>query len=128
MRNEFFIPYNTPSSKNSRRLVKGGRFIASKQTMRWRKLTEEAFVTQKDAFRKALKKEDKPYKIGFFFIRDSKRKWDFANPLNTVQDAMVYHGWIDDDNVYEMIPFPLEEGGAFFKIDKDNAGVIIRIL
>lgn len=82
---EFFIPYNTPSSKNSRRLVKGGRFIASKQTMRWRKLTEEAFIAQKDAFRKALKKKKKPYKIGFFFIRDSKRKFDWVKPLNTLR-------------------------------------------
>lgn len=128
MRNEFFVPFNTPSSKNSRRLVKGGRFIASKQTMRWRKLTEQAFKEQKDAFRKAIKKKDKPYKIGFFFIRDSKRKFDFNNMTQAVQDAMVHHEWLEDDNIHEMVPIPLEIDGVYFKVDKDNAGVIIRVL
>lgn len=50
------------------------------------------------------------------------------NPLQSVQDAMVFHNWIDDDNIFELVPFPLEIDGVYFKVDKDNAGVIIRIL
>lgn len=137
---EYFVPGNSPSSKNSRRLVKGGKFIASKQTMRWRKFTTDSFVEQAPYFRKALKGVSKPYRIGFFFIRDSKRKFDWVNPLQTIQDTMVFHGWIDDDNVAEIIPFPLQmldngeliastdNIGVWYKVDKPNAGVIIKIL
>lgn len=96
--------------------------------MRWRKLTDETFKQQKAAFRRAISKKDKPYKIGFFFIRDSRRKFDLPNPLQAIFDAMVFHDWIDDDNVHEIVPVFLEIDGAYFKIDKENAGCIIKVL
>lgn len=125
---EFFIPTNTPSSKNSRRLVSGGRFIASKQTMRWRKDTEEIMKELAPLFRKAVKKKTKPYKIGLFFIRASRRKFDALNPSQTIADAMVHHGWIDDDNTDEVVFIPIQIDNVWYKVDKENAGVIIRIL
>lgn len=50
------------------------------------------------------------------------------NPVQTIQDAMVYHKWIDDDNLEEILPFPIQIDNVWYKVDKENAGVIIRIL
>ena len=61
--------------------------------------------------------------VGFYFIRDSRRKFDYVNPLQTVQDAMVKHKWIEDDNM-EML-LPIFEG---YHVDKERAGVHITIL
>jgi len=67
----------------------------------------------------------KPLLIGFYFVRDSNRAFDFVNPLQTVQDMMVSYGWIPDDNIKEMIPIPVQIDGRYYHVDKDGAGVYI---
>lgn len=121
-----FIQGSVPSSKNSRQWT-GKFFIASEQTRRWRKLVKQDFINKKEEFQDLLKDKEKPYKIGFHFVRDSKRKYDFSNPLNTIQDEMVSYGWIEDDNVFEMIPFPMKLDGLYSTIDKNKPGVYIDV-
>ena len=125
---EFFIPGNTPSSKNGRVLTSHGKFIASSAVRKWRHTSAAAFVDQKASFLKALRRVNPPYKIGFYFIRNSTRIFDIVNPLQTMQDAMVHHGWLDDDNVHVLIPIPLCIDNKYYHVDKTNAGCIIRIL
>jgi len=109
-------------------LTSGGHFVANKLTQRWRKNTAELMKALAPKFRRAIKGKEKPLKIGFFFIRDSKRLFDFNNMTQCPQDAMVFHKWIPDDNITEMVPIPLEIDGQWYRVDKENAGVIIRIL
>jgi hypothetical protein len=76
---------------------------------------------------KSLSKE-KPLLVGFHFIRDSRRRYDFINALQLPLDLMHQYGWIDDDNVEEILPVPLKMNGHFTTLDKEHAGVLFKIL
>jgi hypothetical protein len=70
---------------------------------------------------------NKPIIVGFHFIRDSARKYDFINALQLPLDLMRDNGWIIDDNINEILPIPLLINGKFTTINRENAGVIIKI-
>jgi hypothetical protein len=72
---------------------------------------------------KLLEGKDIPYKISFKFIRNSKRKFDYINPCQTVQDLMVKYEYLQDDNCNYIIPY-FEP----YEINKDDAGVIIKVI
>ena len=119
---KWWIPGNVPSSKNGRRWT-GKYFIASKSVMTYRKDTKKYYEQYAEEFKEEISKLKLPVKISFEFIRGSRHKFDYINPAQTVQDDMVKHGWIEDDNAEFIIP-------AFeqYTYDKENPGVIIKIL
>lgn len=119
---KWFIPGNVPSSKNGRRWT-GKYFISSKTVMKYRKDTKSIYQQYASQFQKELKKHKLPVKIAFTFIRGTKHKFDYINPAQTVQDDMVTHGWIEDDNMEHIIPVFKP-----YKYDKQNPGVEIEIL
>lgn len=136
-----FLRGNIPSLKNSKVM---GRF-PSKTVMKWLRLygiqhyssgrKEVKFFKRIQAvydFEEIIAPlrdcKNYPLKLGFHFIRDSKRKWDFGNACQIVQDLMVAFDVIPDDDVSYLLPFPLEIGGEYWHINKDNPGVIIQIL
>jgi|TARA_R100000084_G_scaffold109439_1_gene76816 Holliday junction resolvase RusA-like endonuclease len=119
---KWFIPGNVPSSKNGRRWT-GKYFISSKTVMKYRKDTKSFYQQYAPEFQKELKKHKLPVKIAFTFIRGTKHKFDYINPAQTVQDDMVTHGWIEDDNMVNMIPV-----FKSYEYDKENPGVIIEII
>ena len=118
----WFIPGNVPSSKNSRQWT-GKYFIASKSTQKYRKDTEQFWKLYKDEFVEHLESLSKPYLIFFEFVRGTKHKFDYINPLQTIQDEMVNHGWLSDDNADEIIP-----GIVPYSYSKDQPGVRIHLL
>lgn len=118
---KWFIPGNVPSSKNSRRWT-GKFFIASKITMKYRKDTDSIYKKHASSFAKEFAKYESPVYISFKFTRGSRHKFDHVNPLQTVQDEMVKHGWIEDDNATFIIPV-IED----YNYDKENPGVLIKI-
>jgi Holliday junction resolvase RusA-like endonuclease len=79
-------------------------------------------------FQGSCKGKDRPLKIGFYFVRDSRRKFDFVNIVQTVQDLMVRAEWLADDNMDEMVPVPVEVDGTFYRVDKYHPGVYIMVL
>jgi len=116
-----FIPGNVPSSKNSK--VWTGKFlVSSKATQKWYKEIKDHMRLYKATFKALAERTKKPYQISFKFIRKSKHKFDYVNPLQSIQDAMVKHEWIDDDNADEILPVLLP-----YEYDKDNPGVYISI-
>ena len=119
---EFFIPYNVPSSKNSRQWT-GKYFVVSKTVQKWKALTKPVWIKYKDEFVKAIEGKELPLKIEMEFIRGSRHKFDYINPAQTIQDEMVHHGWLEDDNCTIMIPFFKE-----YSYNKEEPGVYIRIL
>lgn len=119
---KFFIPGNVPSSKNGRRWT-GKYFIASKTVMNYRKKTKEYYEKYAEDFRKEFEKHEAPVKIAFTFIRGTRHKFDYINPAQTVQDDMVKHGWIEDDNASIMIPVFVK-----YQYNKKEPGVIIEII
>lgn len=119
---KWFIPGNVPSSKNGRRWT-GKYFISSKTVMKYRKDTKSFYEQYASQFQKELKKHKLPVRIAFTFIRGTKHKFDYINPAQTVQDDMVTHGWIEDDNMEFIIPVFKP-----YSYDKENPGVEIEIL
>lgn len=119
---DVFIPGNVPSSKNSK--VWTGKFLVhSKATRKWIKETKQHFQKHKDAFRKACKKLESPIFVEFLFVRNSKRLFDYLNPAQTVQDQMVQHGWLEDDNCDILLP-----SFGLYRYSKTNAGVYISVI
>ena len=119
-----FIAGNVPSSKNSKQWT--GKFLISSKTVReYRSKFAYQFssLENKKKFNEMTRDKEKPYKIGFYFIRDSQRKFDYINIAQIVQDLMVEHEWIVDDNCTELVPVFLG-----YKIDKENPGVKIEVL
>ena len=121
-RRKWFIPFNVPSSKNGRRWT-GKYFISSKTVMTYRKNTKATYAKFAKSFRKEYETYEKPVKIGFTFIRGTRHKFDYINPAQTVQDDMVKHEWMEDDNAEFIIPV-FER----YKYDKEKPGVIIEIV
>lgn len=123
----FFIPGSTPSSKNGRSAFNGFS-IASKRTQKWRKATEQEWIKIKEAFQAELSKFTLPVLIGFHFVRETSHAYDFVNPVQTIQDEMVKHELIGDDNVTQMLPVPLQLDGRFSTRNPDQSGVYFKIL
>lgn len=136
---EWFISGNVPSLKNSKIATSKGVFH-SKTVSKYlqlkgvksyspsRKIVENyktrlnMFVVETQGLKEALLQHKKPYKIGFYFIRDSQRKFDYINAAQIILDLMTAHGIIDDDNCDEVIPVFLG-----YEVDKVNCGVRITI-
>ena len=123
-----YIPHSVPSSKNSRIRTKSGKFIVSKAVRLWRANTLKDWSEKRFDFLLACSSvETEPLLIGFHFIRHTKHKYDFINPAQTIQDEMVTHKWIQDDNVDIMFPFPMLVNGSYTTFNKENAGVLIKV-
>tara|TARA_R100000030_G_scaffold100860_1_gene95003 strand:- start:2693 stop:3067 length:375 start_codon:yes stop_codon:yes gene_type:complete len=123
MSKEIFIPGNVSSSKNGKQWT-GKYLIHSKSTRNYIKASKSFYIENKEKFIELIGENPKlPIIVDFYFIRNSKRKFDYINPAQTVQDLMVEYGWIDDDNCDIIIPH-----FSGYHVDKEKAGVIIKVL
>ena len=122
-----FIAGNTPSSKNSKQFVtlKNGKklLLNSKIVRKYIDKSEMDWRFNKTEFFKMLKGKEKPYKIELYFIRDSRRKFDYLNAAQIIFDLMQEYGYIEDDDSTNVIP--IFKG---FEVDKVRAGVEIEVL
>lgn len=122
-----FIKGNTPSSKNSKQFVtlKNGKtmLLNSKTVQKYIKESKGDWILNKNNFKKMVKDKEKPYKIELYFIRDSKRRFDYINAAQIIFDLMQEYGYIEDDDSTNVIP--IFKG---FEVDKAKAGVEIRVL
>ena len=127
-----FIAGNTPSSKNSKRIItitnkktgkKTTRLINSEVTEKYIKSSKVDWLVNKNEFLKMIKDKEKPYKIELYFIRDSKRRFDYINAAQIIFDLMQEYGYIEDDNSTNVIP--IFKG---FEVDKARTGVKIEVL
>lgn len=124
-----FLKGNIPSSKNSKNFTRKGKktFLVNSATVnKYLANFEYQYFDNKNKkkFKEMLRGKKKPYQIKFTFTRDSKRKFDASNIVQIVQDLMVRHNWLIDDNYDEMIPV-FNPG---YKLDPKNPGVLIEVL
>jgi len=139
-----FIDGEVPSSKNSKEIgfifqkntsesrvlvrTKGTlrpvrmTLNSSKATKAYQKTRAILYSAKKSEFKKISKNFEPPYRVVFSFVRKTKRKFDYINAAQIVQDMMVDHGWIEDDNCEFLIPY-FEK----WEHDKLNPGVYISI-
>jgi hypothetical protein len=139
-----FIPGEVPSSKNSKEIgfiflkngsqsrtfVKRGeklipvRFTlnSSKATKRYVKDHAIDYIANKVKFQRMIKDMDPPYRVVFKFIRKTKRKFDYINAAQIVQDMMATHDWIVDDDCNNLKPYFID-----YEVNKNEPGVIISV-
>lgn len=142
--NLIFINGNVPSLKNSKVKTQRGifssktvkKYLSSLGIQRYSPSRKEVvgFVRRENEFAKLiplfeekLKNCEPPFDIGFHFVRDSKRDFDFNNATQIIADLMVAHNIIEDDNMKYFLPYPLKIDGKAYSIDKQNPGVYIKI-
>lgn len=138
-----FIKGNVPSLKNGK--IKTARGIFSSKTVKkyLNQLGIQAYSTSKKTVKgyvnkpnlienlrneieKYLSEQSPPYEIGFHFVRDSKRKFDFNNANQIIADLFVAHDLIEDDNMDFFIPYALKIEDRYYTVDKENPGVYIK--
>lgn len=130
-----FIPYETRSSKNSKQI--GYKYIGkrkvpfimeSKLAQEYREVTKRYWEIMAKVFRQQLVGKSKPYVIEFLFVRSSKRRFDFHNMVQLPADLMQEYGWLEDDDMENLLPVPPLPPRAPYIVDKNNPGVFIKIL
>jgi len=139
-----FIPGNVPSSKNSKIKTANGvfpsktvkRYLQSLGIQKYStrngvtgyKRRPNLFLRYAHPLQADLAEAVKPVRLGFYFVRDSRRKFDFHNACQIVCDLLTAHGIIEDDNCDVMVPEAIFIDGSCYRVDKNNPGVWLRIL
>lgn len=125
--NYVYIPGNVPSAKNSKQKTKFG-LIGSKASLRYKHDIAPIYNSKRKEFQAMLLSHTAPYNVGFHFIRATRGRFDFNNMTQMVQDMMVDAHWLDDDNVRNMLPFPMMVNDRFVSLSKELAGVVISVV
>jgi len=142
--NLIFIEGNVPSSKNSRINTSIGSFASKTVKAYLGKLGIQSYSSSKkivtgyvnrpnlfeqlrEEFTKQIESKELPLEIGFHFVRDSKRKFDFHNIVQVILDLLTAHDFIIDDNMDCVIPYALKIDNKFYSVDKETPGVWIEI-
>lgn len=121
MNQKFYIKGNVPSSKNSK--VFTGKFLVNSKTVqKYLKTYGEQWKDEEMIKKFKLDIKEFPIKLHMFFIRDSKRKFDYINAAQLPCDLMVKYGWIPDDSMEYIIP--IFDG---YEVNKDDSGLIFWV-
>ena len=122
-----FIKGNTPSSKNSKQFVtlKNGKtmLLNSKTVQNYIKKSKVDWIKNKTEFLKMLENKEKPYRVELYFIRDTRKRFDYINAAQIIFDLMQEYEYIEDDDSTNVTP--VFKG---FEVDKARAGVEIRVI
>jgi len=138
-----FISGNVPSLKNSK--VKTSKGIFSSPTVKkyLRGLGIQSFSSGRGEVKGYVRRDneflackpffdkhltEKPFEIGFHFIRGTRHKFDFNNATQIIADLMTAHNFIEDDDMDNFLPYPLKIDGKAYSYDKENPGVLIMVL
>lgn len=140
--NLIFVPFSTPSLKNSKvktskgifssktvvkylRLLGIQSYSSSKRTVKGYVSRPNLFEELRPQFEEAIKDIEPPYDVGFHFIRESKRTFDFNNVNQIVADLMTAHCFIEDDDIKNFLPYPLKIDGMAYSINKTKPGAYL---
>ena len=138
-----FVPFNTPSSKNSKVATsKGvfhskttGKYLSALGIQSYSSSRKEVklyktkpLIFPKNELIDLFKDVKYPCKIGVHFVRNKKTRFDFHNLVQVIFDLMVAFDIIEDDNIDCVLPFPMQMNGNWYSVDKLNPGAYITIL
>lgn len=143
---QLFIPGDVPSLKNSKQIYwkttseksksrvvsyMGKRrvspFITSSKLVKaYEKLSGPYYDLLRPKFLEIVKDLPLPYKIEFVPAFSRNKNMDFNNFNHLITDMMKKHGWINDDDIHHILPFPKMEPPHFI-VDKNSPGVYIRV-
>jgi len=109
------------SKKNSKQaiLIRGKpRLIPSKQYQKWYRENVRELKGKLEKW-----EGDYPVEMRFYFYRSTRRKFDFGNMMEGIQDLLQDLGVIEDDSMNHVYPIPL--GWA---VDKENPRTEVEIV
>jgi len=141
-----FVPFDVPSSKNSK--VKTSKGVFNSPAVREylqkigvkkyssKKQTVEDYKTRPNLFREAVGEYfldiEYPQILGFHLVRRTRGKFDFHNLIQLPLDLLTAHGFIEDDNMDCIVPMPMKLQWlgywGWYTWDKNNPGVWIKRL
>ena len=137
-----FIPGNVPSSKNSKVATSKGVFHSKtvakylrsigvkSYNLRYRTVAE--YRQRANLFRQSVGSYfdgiQYPVVLGFHFVRDTRRQFDFHNACQVIADLLVAHGYLQDDSMDYLIPVPHMVNGRWYSLDRINPGVFLEIV
>ena len=113
---KFRIYGNIASSKNGKIKTRKG-LINNKTVQKCYSMILPQLEQIRDEFKTEIKSY--PIKLHIYYYRSSKRIFDYINPTQTLQDAMVKAGLIEDDNTSFLIP--IFEGHCY--TSREQSGV-----
>lgn len=155
--NLIWLEGNIPALKNSKVKAKKGIFSSptvkkflkkigiqsyssSKKTVKGYvdKTRPNQFEQLRNQFEEAKKGKEYPVFIGFHFVRESKRLFDFGNATEIIFDLLTAHDIIPDDNVSFIFPTVITKEGilptqtnirehSWYSVDKEKPGVFMKI-
>ena len=98
------IGKNVASSKNSKQYVGHGLLINSKTAMEYYKWIETAILPIRKELVAEIKELGYPLEFHFFYHRDSKRHFDYANVVQILADFFQQANILEDDDADHFIP------------------------
>lgn len=96
---------------------------SSKRVQEYREQITPNFLQVTPLWRAMAQGMSYPYYIGYYFIRDAHRSWDYINGAQIIMDLMTEFKWWDDDNILFAMPDFLG-----YHIAKTNPGCIITFM
>lgn len=122
------LPIELHSSKNGQQIIYNKRLermmVIKKESAR--KQDGELkilLMTNKRTWEKMVTDKPFPLKVGFYVYRKTKRRFDWVNIVQGLQDAMVKNGWLPDDSAIYLTPVFLG-----WDVDGQNPRVELTVL
>jgi len=129
--NAVFIPGDVISSKNSKVniRIKNSKFnpsIMSPAATRYLKVSKNDWENMAMVFRHKVRllQDSFPLFLQFIFVRQEKRLFDYHNMVQFPVDIMQKFGWINDDDISQIIIIPYH---TVF-LNREKPGMYIKVL
>jgi len=137
-----FIPGEVPSSKNSKIKTNHGVFnsVAVRKYLKFIGVKKysckngvECYKRRPNIFNSPGLREEFwnvsfPVSVGVHFVRQTKRRFDFINLCQIIQDLLVAHKIIPDDDINNLDPVLMLVNGNRYTVDKERPGVYLHVL
>lgn len=120
---EAMIPLNPKTKKNNQKIIRNKRTGAYMivQSDAYKDYEQQAgwFLT-----RKPSEPISKPVNVRCIFYRDSDRRCDLTNLLEAIDDILVHHGILSDDNFH--VIYSHDGSRVFIDRDKPRTEIVIE--
>lgn len=113
------------SSKNSKTFSsKNKRLYCTKLVREYKEWVRPLLQAQMKKWQKMKEGKNKPFKLEIYLYRYTKRRADWCNLLQLLQDEIVNAGYINDDSIFHLTPIIK----GFEIVGEKQAGVIFRLI
>ncbi len=123
MKHTIIVPGNAMSKKNSKDIIWAGgspRIVSSKAHNRWAK--DALLVLKTNELVGHPWKY--PVRMSFHFVRETRRRFDYTNLMQGIEDLLQLAGIIEDDDMNHVIPGP----DFSWSVDKNDPRTIVTII